>query len=322
MTASPDVGTYGEPGVAPPLAGRRIAVVGAGRMGAAMAGRLAAAGAHMVLWNRTRERAERLAANLGGEVAATAREAVAAVDVAVVSLADDAAARAAYGGDDGVTAGAREGVVIAETSTLDPQTVVALGEAVGPRGAVLLDAPVSGSVSLAERGELTLMVGGPAEVLSTVRPVLGALGARVFHVGPRGAGATMKLVVNAVLLGLNEALAEGLVLAERAGVDRATAYDVLAAGAVGAPFLQYKREAFLHPDRVPVAFTLDLVAKDLRLGEALAARVGARVEQLAVNRRMAEEAIAAGLGGHDLSAIATLLRDAPAAAPAATPSAY
>jgi 3-hydroxyisobutyrate dehydrogenase-like beta-hydroxyacid dehydrogenase len=309
VTATPDIGTYGEPAVDPPLAGRRVAVVGTGRMGSAMAARLGAAGAELTLWNRTAERAEQLAANLPAKVAASASEAAASADVVVVSLADDAAVHATYEGNGGLVGGLRAGVTVLDTSTVDPQTIQALEPLVGGRGAVLLDTPVSGSVSLAQQGTLTFMVGGPAEAVQRVRDVLDVLGSKTFHLGGSGTGATMKLVVNAVLLGLNQALAEGLVLAERAGVDREKAYDVLGAGAVGAPFLHYKRGAFLHPEEAPVAFSLALVVKDLQLAEALARRVGARVDQLEVNHRLAENAVAAGLGGHDLSAIAQLLRE-------------
>jgi 3-hydroxyisobutyrate dehydrogenase-like beta-hydroxyacid dehydrogenase len=308
MTASPDVGTFGEPAVEPPLAGRRVAVIGTGRMGAAMAGRLAAAGADLTLWNRTTERAELLAGSLSAGVAASAREAAQTVDVIVVSLADDAAARAAYEGENGLAAGVHDGVTVLDTSTIDPETVRALAPLVARHGGTLLDGPVSGSVSTAQQGTLTFMVGGSAAALDRVADVFKVLGSKAFHMGGTGTGATMKLVVNAVLLGLNQALAEGLTMADLAGVDRRKAYDVLEAGAVGAPFVHYKRDAFLRPDETPVAFALALVTKDLRLAEALAQRVGARVDQLQTNRRMAEEAVALGHGDRDLSAIAHLLR--------------
>jgi 3-hydroxyisobutyrate dehydrogenase-like beta-hydroxyacid dehydrogenase len=226
----------------------------------------------------------------------------------VVSLADDAAVRAAYEGENGLAAGVHDGVTVLDTSTIDPETVRALAPLVARHGGTLLDSPVSGSVSTAEQGTLTFMVGGSAEALDRVADVLRVLGSKAFHIGGTGTGATMKLVVNAVLLGLNQALAEGLTMAELAGVDRTKAYDVLEAGAVGAPFVHYKRDAFLYPDETPVAFALALVTKDLRLAEALARRVGARVDQLQTNRRMAEEAVARGHGDRDLSAIAHLLR--------------
>jgi 3-hydroxyisobutyrate dehydrogenase-like beta-hydroxyacid dehydrogenase len=288
----------------------RVAVVGAGRMGAAMVGTLRRAGIGVVVFNRTRPRAEACAEATGAEVAATAREAAAGAQVVLSSLADDAAVEAAYTGPDGVLAGLRAGTVVCESSTVDPATVRRLGPLVAQRGAFLLDTPVSGSVSTVEAGQLTIMAGGDPEALDRARPVLDHLARQVFHIGELGSGAVMKLVVNSVLHGLNLALAEGLVLAERAGVDRPTAYQVIASSAVAAPFVHYKREAFEHPGRPPVAFSLDLVGKDLDLALDLAARAGAPMEQAAVNRQVVRAAVAAGLGGHDLSELATYLRNA------------
>jgi 3-hydroxyisobutyrate dehydrogenase/2-hydroxy-3-oxopropionate reductase len=285
-----------------------IAVIGTGRMGGAMVGRLRQAGHHVVAFNRTRARAAAVAEATGAELAGSAADAVTAADVVLVSLADDAALRDAYGADDGIAAGVQPGTVVLETSTVHPNTIREVAPLVEARGGVLLDAPVSGSVPVVERGELTFMVGGDAEALERVRPVLDALAAKVFHLGPLGSGAIVKLAVNDVVHGLNQALSEALVLAERAGVARAKVYDVFAASAIAAPFVQYKRAAFESPDTAPVAFALDLVAKDLELIDALASSVDARMPQLATNRRVVAEALAAGLGDRDLSALAELLR--------------
>jgi 3-hydroxyisobutyrate dehydrogenase/2-hydroxy-3-oxopropionate reductase len=279
-------------------------------MGAAMAGTLCRAGVEVVVFNRTRAKADAAAEATGAAVAATAREAAASAQVVVSSLADDAAVGAAYTGGDGIVAGLQPGAVVCEASTIDPGTVRRLRPLVEDRGASLLDTPVSGSVSTVEAGQLTIMVGGDPEVLERVRPVLEPLAKQIFHVGDLGSGAVMKLTVNSILHGLNLALAEGLVLAERAGVGRSTAYEVIAASAVAAPFVHYKREAFEHPGRPPVAFSLDLVAKDLDLALDLANQAGTSMEQAATNRQVVRAAVAAGLGGHDLSELATYLRSA------------
>ena len=291
--------------------GPRVAVVGAGRMGAAMVGTLCRAGVEVVVFNRTRAKAEAAGQEAGAAVAASAREAAASAQVVFCSLADDAAVGAAYTGGDGIVAGLQPGAVVCEASTIDPGTVRRLRPLVEDRGASLLDTPVSGSVSTVEAGQLTFMAGGDPAVLDRVRPVLEPLAKQIYHVGELGAGAAMKLAVNSILHGLNLALAEGLVLAERAGVERTTAYEVFTASAIAAPFVHYKREAFEHPGRPPVAFSLDLVAKDLDLILALAAEAGATMEQAATNSRVVEAAVAAGLGGHDLSELATYLRGAP-----------
>src|SRR5215218_7005680 len=202
--------------------GPRVAVVGAGRMGGAMVGTLCRAGVEVVVFNRTRSKAEEVAEATRATLAATAREAAAQAQVVLSSLADDAAVGAAYTGGDGIVAGLQPGAVVCEASTIDPGTVQRLGPLVEDRGASLLDTPVSGSVSTVEAGQLTIMVGGDPAVLDRVRPVLDPLAKQVFHIGELGTGAVMKLAVNSILHGLNLALAEGLVLAERAGVARET----------------------------------------------------------------------------------------------------
>jgi len=286
----------------------KVAVIGCGRMGGAMAATLSRAGFDLIVWNRDQEKAVRVAGPLSAIVADTPAEAVAKADVALTSLADDNAVRSVYLGEHGVVAGLRPAVVMMEMSTIDPEVVVEIGSAVDVTGAALLDAPVSGSVSTVEQGALTIMVGGDPADVDKVRPVLDALSARVIEVGERGAGAATKLAVNALVHGLNVALSEALVLAEKAGVGRSVAYEVFASGAGGAPFVQYKREAYEHPDRAVVAFSLDLVAKDLELITRLGDRVGAPMDQAEAELEIVRRAIAAGMGDRDLSAVAEFLR--------------
>jgi 3-hydroxyisobutyrate dehydrogenase-like beta-hydroxyacid dehydrogenase len=284
-----------------------VAVLGTGRMGGAMAGRLASCGFDVVLYNRSTERATALATSIGARHARTAAQAVAGSAVAITMVSDDAAVREVFTGPAGVIAGLDERTVAVDMSTVLPTTLQGLEAAVRATGAGLLDAPVSGSVGLAGSGGLTIMVGGEADDLERARPVFDALAQTVIHVGPLGAGATIKLAVNAVIFGLNEAIAEALVLAEKSGVDRATAYDVFRASAAGAPFVDYKRAAFLEPEATPTAFALDLAAKDLRLILALAEEVGARMPQSGTNLEMIRAASADG-GERDFSSVAGHLR--------------
>ncbi|MGZ5403976.1 MAG: NAD(P)-dependent oxidoreductase, partial [Nocardioides sp.] len=263
----------------------RVSVVGTGRMGAAMAGRVAAAGHTLTVWNRTRETAEATAGRLGDvTVASTAREAAATAQVVIVSLADDAAARATYRGADGLIAGLTPGSVVADTSTVAPETIRGLADEVRATGATLADTPVSGTVSSVEGGTILVMAGGEAEAVDRARPVLESFAPRIIGRGPLGSGSTMKLAVNAMIFGLNQTLAEALVLAEKSGVERELAYEVFAHSAVAAPFVGYKRTAYEHPETAVVAFALDLVAKDLDLAGALAGSVGAQMPQLETNR--------------------------------------
>ena len=220
-----------------------------------MARRFAGAGYPLILWNRDRSKAESVAADTGAPIADSAAAASAGADVIITSLADDDAVIDVYLSSNGVVAGISEGAVAVDTSTVDPSTIERVGEAVDAKGALFVDCPVSGSVSTVEAGQLTIMAGGGANAIDRVEPVLGAISKRVIRVGERGAGAATKLAVNSLLHGLNIALSEALVLAERAGVDRETAYEVLASGAAGAPFLDYKRAAYQDPDEATVAFS-------------------------------------------------------------------
>jgi 3-hydroxyisobutyrate dehydrogenase-like beta-hydroxyacid dehydrogenase len=277
-------------------------------MGGAMAATLKRHGHQLVLWNRDASKASALAAKLEADVAVSPADATARSDIVLSSLADDAALRSVYLGPGGVIEGIASPKVAIDTSTVDPRTVIEVGDAVDDQGAGFVDCPVSGSVSAVEAGTLTIMAGGDPEVIAKVRPVLDALASKVVHTGPRGSGAAMKLSVNGLVHGLNIALSEALVLAERAGVDRATAYEVFASGAGGAPFVHYKREAYEHPENAQVAFTLDLVAKDLELITGLASRVGAPMDQAETELGIVRRAIDAGLGPRDLSAVAVFLR--------------
>ncbi|MEA2497818.1 MAG: 3-hydroxyisobutyrate dehydrogenase [Actinomycetota bacterium] len=263
----------------------------------------------VVVWNRTYSKAQAVADATGAEVAATAAEAARGASFVLTSLADDAAVEKVFVGSEGVVEGLDPGTIVMEMSTIAPRTVLDLRSPVEDRGAALLDAPVSGSVSFAEAGTLTIMVGGEAEAVDRARPVLEALSTKLLHVGDLGAGATMKLAVNAIVHGLDVALSEALVLAEKTGVNRAAAYEVFANSAVAAPFVLYKQEAFVHPEEAPVAFSLDLVDKDLELILDLAGSVGAQMEQGETNRLVVRQALEAGLGDRDLSAIAVLLRE-------------
>jgi 3-hydroxyisobutyrate dehydrogenase-like beta-hydroxyacid dehydrogenase len=285
-----------------------VAIVGTGRMGAAMARALARAGHDVILQNRTRAKCDPIAAEIGANVVDSPAEAAAASDVTITMLADDTAVRAVFTGRGGLVEGAHGGGVLVDMSTVLPETIRSLETEVRATGSGVLDAPVSGSVTLAESGGLTLMVGGDEADLQRVRPALDAVAKTIFHLGPLGSGAAMKLAVNTVVFGLNGALAEGLALAEASGVDRAIAYDVIAAGAAGAPYVGYKRAQFVDPDGAPVAFSLALTEKDLRLITRTAEAAGQPLPQTAVNLELVRAA-AASLGpDRDFAAVAAELR--------------
>jgi 3-hydroxyisobutyrate dehydrogenase-like beta-hydroxyacid dehydrogenase len=286
----------------------RVALVGAGRMGSAMGIRVAGAGHDLVVFSRTRSRCEDVARRTAARVADTARDAAASAEICLVSLADDVAVTSTYLEDDGLIAGLQSGAVVCDMSTIAPATVRGLAPLVAQKDATLLDTPVSGSVSVVQSGTLTVMVGGDPTALDRARPVLDAFAKSVFHLGDVGAGATMKLVVNSLVHSLNVAISEALVLAEKAGLDREAVYDIFEAGAASAPYVKYKREAFLRPGEVPVAFSLALVAKDQQLIHELAQQVGARMDQAEASRELVAEAVSSEMGERDISEVAEFLR--------------
>jgi 3-hydroxyisobutyrate dehydrogenase-like beta-hydroxyacid dehydrogenase len=226
----------------------------------------------------------------------------------ITMLADDRALLDAWTGVAGALTTVRPGTLAIDMATVSPDTIATLARLLGERDVALVDAPVSGSVPAATAATLMIMAAGEPAAVERARVVLSALGDRILALGPSGAGSSMKLAVNAIVHSLNQAVSEALVLAERAGIERARAYEVFADSAVAAPFVRYKRAAYERPGEVPVGFRLDLAAKDLRLALALAADVGADLPQTRANLAVLDDAVAAGYGADDESAVAQHLR--------------
>jgi 3-hydroxyisobutyrate dehydrogenase-like beta-hydroxyacid dehydrogenase len=289
--------------------GHTVGFCGLGAMGSPMAANVARAGFNLWIYNRTKSKATSLATEIGARVADTPAQVGAHCDVVLTMISDAATLRTLYFGPEGIAQSLRPKSLCVEMSTVGPSAIRQLGDSLKSIGAHLLDAPVSGSVATAKEAKLTMMVGGDPDDLESARPILSAMAARIFHLGPLGAGATMKLAVNTIVFGLNQALAEGLVLAESAGIDRQSAYDLFENSAIAAPFVHYRKEAFLKEREVPVAFSLDLARKDLELIETLAGEVHASMPQTAVNRMTIVSALEQGRGGEDVSAIAEHLRN-------------
>lgn len=273
-----------------------------------MATNIAGAGFPLTIWNRTVAKSERMADEIDAEIAESPAALAAAVDVLITMVADGSVLEDMYTGRGGMCGSVRAGTTCIDMSTVSPVESRRVAAAVESAGAWFVDAPVSGSTAPAEAGTLTIMAGGRAEDVAAVRPVLEAMGSRIFHMGPVGAGATIKLAVNSIVYGLGQAVAESLVMAEAAGIERDTAYEVFANSAIAAPFVHYRRDAYLSPGEVPVAFRMVLAEKDLDLVLELADSVGAVLPQAITNRSQVVDAIDAGFGDHDMSAVAEHLR--------------
>ncbi len=281
-------------------------------MGLPMARNLLRADFPLVVWNRTAERCAPLVEE-GGE-AVSEPASLAGADVVVTMLTDGRAARSVLV-ESGLLGKLRPGSVVLEMSTIGPAAVAELLSEARRHGVHLLDAPVSGSVSVAEAGQLFAMVGGDQNAYERISTVLDAMTKGHVLLGPSGAGAAMKLAVNAMIAVTSESLAETLVLAERFGIERERAYDVLASGVLASPFLLYKRGAFLQPETEPVAFTTGLMRKDVALAEDLAAELGARLPTVAAAAGVLDDALRDGLGDADFASVITVLSANPTTNP-------
>ena len=220
-----------------------IGFIGLGIMGRGMAANLIKAGFALTVWNRTRERAETLAA-AGAAIAGSPAELAARVDIIITCVSDTPDVQEVILGQQGVIHGVRPGSLVIDMSTISPAVTRDLAAALAEKGVDMLDAPVSGGSEGAAKGTLSIMVGGQAEALQRALPVLQAMGQRITHVGPNGAGQTVKLVNQVIVVGNCLAMAEGLMLAQAGGVDVPKALEAVSAGAAGSWMLSNRGPRF------------------------------------------------------------------------------
>jgi 2-hydroxy-3-oxopropionate reductase len=250
-----------------------VGFIGLGLMGQPMAAKVLRAGFPLSVWNRTRERAEKLAAQ-GARVGASPREVTENSDVLITMVSDPAALETVLWGAEGALEGLRAGSVLVDSSTVSPVLVRRVAEACDSRNVGFLDAPVTGGTWGAEKGELVFMVGGRTEVLERVRPVLSVMGKRIFHLGPNGAGQTVKLAMNLLLALEVQAFAEALALVTAAGLPPDNLVEVMQSSMGRAPLLDVKAPLMLEGKFAP-SFPLRLMNKDLGLAMELARDLGA-----------------------------------------------
>jgi 3-hydroxyisobutyrate dehydrogenase len=286
----------------------RIAFLGLGRMGLGMATRLREAGHDLVVWNRTPGRAERLLDG-GARSAATPAEAAADADAVVAMLSDDVASRSVWTGADGVLAGGpRPGTLAVECSTLSHDWVLELADAARGAGLRYLDAPVTGLPEAAAAGRLTLLVGAAAADLAAARPVLAPLADQIIHFGPVGAGTAYKLIVNLMGAVQIAGAAEGLALAERAGLDLDQVASALAGGQAASPQVVRNSRRMADADHDDVVFSGRLRHKDTAYAMQLAERLGLAAPFGRVALEGLEALLASGLGDANESAVIEVAR--------------
>ena len=291
----------------------KIGFVGLGSMGAPLAGRLLP-GNQVQGTNRTKAKAGALIEQ-GLIWRDTPREAAVGADVVFSMVTDDAALAAVTSGPDGILAGLWPGAVYVDMSTVSPQASRELARRVHWAGATMIDAPVSGSVPAAESGTLTIMAGGSEEAFGKVAPLLRRLGSNVTHVGGNGQGLQLKLAINISLAAQMLAFSEGLLLAERGGIDPALAARAMTESAIGSPMLQARVPLVLDlPDRA--WFDVQLMHKDIRLALGAASESGVPLPAASAADRALSWAEELGYGHRDIAGLFQVLSQmaAPAAA--------
>jgi 3-hydroxyisobutyrate dehydrogenase len=283
-----------------------VALLGLGIMGSGMAGRLLSANFPLTVYNRNPARAADLA-GAGAAVAKSPRQAAADADVVISMVADDRASRDVWFGENGALASARPGSRLIESSTVSVKWVLELASAAAERNCEFLDAPVTGTKPHAAAGELLFLVGGSAETLAAVRPVLAVLGRDAIHLGPNGSGARLKLINN-FLCGVQVAsFAEAVSVIQEGGLDPEKALAVLTGGAPGSPLVKMiaARATVANSDR---NFILRLMAKDISYALEEAKRLGITLGTAVSALEVFQRAIEKGHGDEDFSAVINSLR--------------
>ena len=283
----------------------KLGYVGLGVMGGRMADRLMSKGHAVTGYNRTRDKAQWLI-DRGLTWAATPRDVAAASDAVFVMVTDSAALDAIARGPDGILAGLGPGKLVIDMSTVSPAVSRAVAAEVRERGADMVDAPVSGSPATLEQGKLSMMVGGTRAAFERVKPLLEDIGPKVTHVGDQGLAVSMKIAMNLSLAVQMLAYSEGVLLAEKSGIDRKTAVEVFNNSVIASPMLQYRGGMVLGlPD--DAWFTIALMQKDVTLALEMGRRLSVPLPTTAVTNEFLSAARGVGLADKDFAAVFHLL---------------
>jgi 3-hydroxyisobutyrate dehydrogenase len=276
-------------------------------MGAAMAANLARAGYPLRVWNRTPGKARPLV-EIGAIEAGTPRELAAAVDIVVICVSETPDVEAVLFDADGVAQGAAPGTLVIDCSTISPRSTRDFARRLSERGIAMIDAPVSGGSEGALQATLTIMVGGEAVDVARAHAVLAAMGRTITHMGPIGAGQATKAVNQVILSGTYLGVAEGIVLAMRAGLDPEAVVTALSGGGAQSWVLS-NRSGRMIDERYPLGFKVTLHRKDLAIALDLAREAGVSLPVAALTAQLENGLIAGGHGDEDMSALARSIRE-------------
>ena len=284
----------------------RIGFLGLGTMGAAMAGHLARSGHPLTVWNRTPGRAAELVAQ-GATEASTPAAVAATSDAILVCVSDTPDVESILFGPDGVSDGARAGSLVIDCSTIAPGATRDMAARLAARGVEFADAPVSGGSEGAQKATLTIFVGAAPAVFERARPILEVIGKTITHVGPIGSGQAVKAVNQVILAGAYLGVAEGIVLAIKAGLDVEQVVGALGGGAAQSWVLANRSGRMLAND-YPLGFKVELHLKDLGIALGLATESGMELPVAALCAEIERGLVAAGHGADDMSAVARRIR--------------
>ena len=282
-----------------------LGFVGLGTMGGKMVERLLSQGHSVTGFNRTRSKAQWLI-DKGMKFAGSPREVAAAADVIFAMVTNSAAIAAVTDGPDGILAGLSRGKVFIDMSTVAPSVSRALAAKVRERGADMVDSPVSGSVTTLQAGKLSVMVGGRKETFERVKPILLDIGPKVTHVGDNGLALAMKIAVNLSLAVQMLAFSEGVLLAEKSGIPREVAVDVLVHSAVASPMVQY-RGPFVLQQPEEAWFDVNMMQKDMLLALELGRQLDVPLPSTAVSNEILTAARGMGMAKLDFACMFDVL---------------
>jgi 3-hydroxyisobutyrate dehydrogenase len=285
---------------------KKVGFVGLGTMGAAMAANARRAGFEVTAWNRTPGRGGELA-DLGVDLVDSPAAVAAASEVVITIVSDTPDVEAVVFGEQGVAAGAKAGTLVIDMSTIAPSPTRDFAARLGQRGVHMLDAPVSGGSEGAKKGTLSIFVGGDAADLERARPVLESLGTTITHVGPIGAGQAVKAVNQVILAGTYLGVAEGIVLAIKAGLDVDQVVGALSGGAAQSWVLA-NRSGRMKDNDYPLGFKVALHRKDLGIALGMARELGASLPVSALAEAIEAGLIGQGHADDDMSAVARAIR--------------
>lgn len=278
-----------------------LGYIGLGAMGGRMAARLLDKGHTVTGYNRTKSKAQWLL-DKGMAWGDSPRAVAQAVDVLFVMVTDSKALEGVADGPDGFLAGLGPGKVVVDMSTVSPELSKAVAEKTRRTGADMVDSPVSGSISTLEAGKLTMMVGGCAETFEQVKPLLLDIGMKATHVGDNGLALSMKIALNLAITTQILAFSEGILLAEKAGIDRKTAVEVYTSSVLASPLIQYRGPFVLDMPK-EAWFDMKMMQKDVTLALEAGRRLGVAMPTTAVAQEMLTAARSLGLESQDCAAV-------------------